>query len=120
MGKVNRAVTVWVVDRENLAVAHEFPVLSTKRVSTIRQTSINCCHSRLLRAKRETSRAATAPTLPRQTSDTMRSNPVRVTVPAADRPRSSSTTSISRHPSCRSRSCMAYCSFWLSGLWVTW
>lgn len=37
-------------------------------VSTTRQTSTSCCHSRLLRAKRETSRAATAPTLPRQTS----------------------------------------------------
>ena len=30
--------------------------------------SISCCQSRLLRAKRETSRAATAPTLPRHTS----------------------------------------------------
>jgi hypothetical protein len=46
-------------------------------------------------AKRDTSRAATAPTLPRQTSATMRSNPLRTTVQAAERPRSSSTTSIS-------------------------
>jgi hypothetical protein len=35
----------------------------------------SCCQSRLLRAKRETSRAATALTLPRQTSATMRSQP---------------------------------------------
>ena len=31
-------------------------------VSTTRHISTNCCQSRLLRAKRETSRAATAPT----------------------------------------------------------
>jgi len=68
-------------------------------------------HSRLLRAKRETSRAATAPTFPRQTSPTIRSNPERVTHPAADLPRSSSTTSISCQPSCRSRASIAYCSF---------
>jgi hypothetical protein len=37
----------------------------------------------MLRAKRETSRVATAPTLPRQAA-TMRSNPARVTPPAAD------------------------------------
>ena len=74
-----------------------------------KHTSTNCCHSRLLRAKRDTSRAATAPTLPKQTSATMRSKPARVTVPAADRPRSSSTTSTSRQPSCCKRSCMAYC-----------
>jgi hypothetical protein len=42
-------------------------------------------------AKRDTSRAATAPTSPKQTSATIRSNPARVTSPAADRPRSSST-----------------------------
>src|SRR4030088_183508 len=36
---------------------------------------MSCCQSRLLRAKRETSRAATAPTLPRQTSATIRSKP---------------------------------------------
>src|SRR5262249_60231177 len=33
--------------------------------------SISCCQSRLLRAKRETSRAVTAPTLPRHTSATI-------------------------------------------------
>jgi hypothetical protein len=44
--------------------------------ATTRQTSTSCCHSGLLRANRETSRAATAPTWPKQTSETMRSNPV--------------------------------------------
>src|SRR6202049_1679171 len=48
---------------------------------------MSCCQSRLLRAKRETSRAATAPTLPRQTSATIRSKPARATPPAPDRPR---------------------------------
>src|SRR3954468_17138817 len=76
--------------------------------------------SRLLRAKRETSRAATAPTLPRQTSATIRSKPTRVTVPAAEHPRSSSTISTSDHPRARSRSCMAYCNARLSRLWATW
>src|SRR5215467_8123032 len=89
---------------------------SISTVSTTRHTSINCCHSRLFRANRETSRAATAPTWPKQTSATIRSKPARVTVPAADRPKSSSTTSISRQPSCRRRSSMAYCNFWLSKL----
>src|SRR5215470_1861457 len=51
---------------------------STSTVSTTRHISISCCQSRLLRAKRETSRAATAPTLPRQTSATIRSKPARV------------------------------------------
>jgi hypothetical protein len=37
---------------------------SINRLSTTRHTSTDCCHSRLLRANRETSRAATAPTLP--------------------------------------------------------
>src|ERR1700733_12686235 len=55
---------------------------------------MSCCQSRLLRAKRETSRAATAPTLPRQTSATIRSKPARATPPAAERPRSSSTVSM--------------------------
>ncbi len=36
------------------------------------------------------------------------------------RARSSSTTSISRQPSCCKRSCLAYCNFWLSRLWLTW
>src|SRR5215211_8250519 len=51
---------------------------------------MSCCQSLLLRAKRETSRAQTAPTLPRQTSATIRSKPARCTLPAAERPRSSS------------------------------
>src|ERR1035441_4112544 len=42
---------------------------------------MSCCQSRLLRAKRETSRAATAPTLPRQTSATIRSKPARPAPP---------------------------------------
>ena len=69
-------------------------------VSTTRHISTSCCQSRLLRAKRETSRAATAPTLPRQTSATMRSKPARAVPPAAEQPRSSSMTSISDQPSC--------------------
>jgi hypothetical protein len=44
------------------------------RVST-RHISISCCQSRLLRANRGTSRAATATTLPRHTSATIRSKP---------------------------------------------
>src|SRR3954447_7751623 len=48
-----------------------------RSVSTTRHISTIGCQSRRLRAKRETSRAATAPTLPRQTSATMRSNPAR-------------------------------------------
>src|SRR5215470_9178772 len=40
---------------------------SIRTVSTTRHISISCCQSRLLRAKRETSRAQTAPTLPRHT-----------------------------------------------------
>src|SRR5918994_5285975 len=41
---------------------------SMSSVSTTRHISTRCCQSRLLRAKRETSQAATAPTLPRHTS----------------------------------------------------
>jgi hypothetical protein len=41
-------------------------------------------------------------------------------LPAADRPRSSSTTSISRQPRCCKRACIAYCSRWLSRLCCTW
>src|SRR5271169_916382 len=67
-----------------------------------------------------TSRAATAPTLPRQTSATIRSKPARATPPAAERPRSSSTVSISLQPSAISRSRMAYCSALLSRLCRTW
>jgi len=37
---------------------------------------MGCCQSLLLRAKRNTSRAATGRTSPRQTSVTIRSNPV--------------------------------------------
>jgi hypothetical protein len=43
--------------------------------STTRHISISCCQSRLLRANRETSRAHSAPTSPRQTSATIRSKP---------------------------------------------
>src|SRR6516162_7816819 len=49
------------------------------------------------------------PNFARQTSATIRSKPVRMVEPAAERPRSSSTTSISRQPSARSRSRIAYC-----------
>src|SRR3981189_2225297 len=73
----------------------------------------------VLRAKRQTSRAQTAPTLPRQTSATMRSKPARCTPPAAERPRSSSMTSISDQPSAVRRSRMAYCSALLSRLCST-
>src|SRR5216684_8269048 len=62
------------------------------------RNSMSCCQSRLLRAKRETSRAATAPTLPRQTSATIRSKPARATPPVAERPRSSSTVSMRDQP----------------------
>jgi hypothetical protein len=47
---------------------------------------------------------ANPPTLPRQTSATIRSKPARSTPPAAERPRSSSITSISDHLSAVSRS----------------
>src|SRR5215472_8370048 len=77
---------------------------------------MSCGQSRLLRANRETSRAATAPTLPRQTCATIRSKPARWTLPAAERPRSSSITSISDQPSVVRRSRMAYCSALLSRL----
>jgi hypothetical protein len=43
----------------------------------------SCCQTRLLQAKREISRAATAPTLPRTASATIRSKSARVTPPAA-------------------------------------
>src|SRR6202166_2942117 len=56
------------------------------------------------------------PTLPRQTSATIRSKPARCTPPAAERPRSSSITSTSDHPSAVSRSRMAYCNALLSRL----
>src|SRR5713226_6735485 len=80
---------------------------------------MSCCQSRLLRAKRETSRAATAPTLPRQTSATIRSKPARATPPAAERPRSSSTVSMRDQPSAVRRSRIAYCKALLSRLWRT-
>jgi hypothetical protein len=83
-------------------------LLSISSVSTTRHISTNCCQSRLLRAKRETSRAATAPTLPRQTSATMRSKPARTVPPAAEQPRSSSMTSICDQPSCVRRLRIAY------------
>src|ERR1700693_5874450 len=86
---------------------------------TPRHISISCCQSRLLRAKRETSRAATAPTLPRQTSATIRSKPARATPPAAERPRSSSTVSMRAQPSAVRRSRIAYCKALLSRLWRT-
>lgn len=78
------------------------------RLSTTRHISIDCCQSRLLRAKRETSRVHTAPTLPRQTSATIRSKPERCVPPAAERPRSSSITSIYDQPNAIRRSRMAY------------
>jgi hypothetical protein len=89
---------------------------STSSVSTMLQISTSWYHSRVLRAKRDTSRAATAPTSPRPTCATMRSNPGRTRVPLALRPRSSSITSTSRHPSSWSRDAIAYCRRWLSGL----
>jgi hypothetical protein len=61
------------------------------------------------RAKRETWRAQRAPTLPRLTSATMRSKPARCTPPAAERPRSSSMTSIPDELSAVGRSQMEYC-----------
>jgi hypothetical protein len=75
---------------------------------------------RLHGAKLETSRAQTAPTFPRQTSATIRSKPARCTPPAAERPRSSSITSISMKPSAVSRSRMAYGNAPLSRLCSTW
>ncbi len=93
---------------------------SISSVSTTRHISTSCCQSRLFRAKRETSRAATAPTVPRQTSATMRSKPRRATAPAADRPRSAPTTSIRETPNACSRPVMAYCRAPLSRLCMTW
>ncbi len=93
---------------------------SISSVSTMRHISTSCCQSRLFRAKRETSRAATAPTVPRQTSATMRSKPRRATAPAADRPRSAPTTSIRQTPNACSRPVMAYCRAPLSRLCMTW
>ncbi len=52
--------------------------------------------------------------MPRQTSATIRSKPARITPPAAERPRSSSTVSILDQPSADSRSRIAYCSALLS------
>jgi transposase-like protein len=52
--------------------------------------------------------AATAPTLPRHTSATIRWNPPRVVVPAAESPRSSSTISISPQPSELNRCFISY------------
>src|ERR1700757_2957255 len=98
------------------AGAHRSSPDRISTVSTTRHISISCCQSRLLRAKRETSRAHTAPTLPRHTSATIRSKPARWTPPAAERPRSSSMTSISDQPSAARRSRMAYCSTLLSRL----
>jgi hypothetical protein len=49
-------------------------------------------------------------------SATIRSKPARCTPPAAERPRSSSITSISDHPSAVRRSRMAYCNALLSRL----
>src|SRR6266404_6807456 len=63
--------------------------------------------------------AATAPTLPRQTSATIRSKPARATPPAAERPRSSSTVSMRDQPSAVRRSRIAYCKALLSRLWRT-
>lgn len=94
-------------------------LIDEHRVTT-RHISISCCQSRLLRAKRETSRAQTAPTLPRQTSATIRSKPARCTLPAAERPRSSSITLISVKPRAVSRSRMAYWNAPLSRLCSTW
>ena len=64
-------------------------------------------------------RAATAPTLPRQTSATIRSKPARATPPAVERPRSSSTVSMRDQPSAVRRSRIAYCKALLSRLWRT-
>ena len=89
---------------------------STKTVSTTRHISISCCQSRLLRANRGTSRAATAPTLPKQTWATMRLNPLRSALPDAERPRSSSIVSTCVKPSSLSRSRIAYCKAPLSRL----
>lgn len=47
-----------------------------RHVSTTRQISMICWKSRLLRVKRDTSRVATAPTLPRPTAATIRSSPL--------------------------------------------
>src|SRR5262249_39398195 len=96
--------------KQSLSCAAELQDFATRHIS------ISCCQSRLLRANRETSRAATAPTLPRQTCATIRSKPARWMPPAAERPRSSSITSISDQPSVVRRSRMAYCSALLSRL----
>ena len=59
-----------------------------------------------LRVKCDTSRAATAPTSPRQTSATIRLNPSPSALPEAERPRSSSMTSIRDYLSWPNRSRM--------------
>ena len=70
------------------AAARKVPSLASKRITphTLRHacalhTLEASCQSRLLRANRDTSRAATAPTLPKQTCATMRSNPARLADP---------------------------------------
>jgi hypothetical protein len=59
------------------------------------------CQSRPLRASRDASKHSTAPTSRPQSPATRRSKPGRATKPLAERPRSSSITSISRKPRCR-------------------
>lgn len=65
---------------------------------------MSCCQSRLSRAKRETSRAQTAPTSTEANFRHHPLKPARCTRPAAERPRTSSITSIYDQPSAMSRS----------------
>ncbi len=73
----------------------------------------------LFLANRDTSRAATVPIRPRQTSATMRWKPLRSEVVAADRPMSSSMVMTSFQPSNSTRCFIAYWSRPLSSLCIT-
>src|SRR5207253_7483498 len=53
---------------------------------------------------------------PAHSHATSRSKPGRATIPLADRPRSSSITSMSWKPRCRATSTSSYCRRWLSRL----
>jgi len=94
------------------------PSSSTINVPTRPQNSSSVCQSRPLRARREASIDTTAPTRPSQIAARSFSNPGRET-PEPERPRSSSITLTSAHPSCRARSTNPYWRRRLSTLLIT-
>src|SRR5581483_6778386 len=95
------------------------PSSSMMSASTSRQNSSRVCQSRPLRASRDASMHNTAPTLPSQSTARSLSKPGRCT-PPPERPRSSSMTVTSCHPSVRARSTKEYWRRWLSRLCWTW